>query len=700
MRVQALLLAVFLGVALPGLTDALCDLVNVNEASCNDLEDVKHIEAQNLTLLKAHVLEKTLTSVPFKKFSFSLKRLDLSTGDLQFIESGAFAKLTNLLDLKLADNSIAQFKDDAFDGLKSLKNLDLRRNDIQHLSAAFTKLPALRNLEVSENPIACNCATLRIRDELLAREVKISKKVFCVTPSHLKGISLLEPEAEVICMFEEQDAEMQADQTIGSGDGADTIHDEGITDIPHIEDVLITDSQVPDAVDNGAKVISDDLIFPSNTSLPGVTENRDDQEDFGFEKNDYDDGLIVEGSGALLRGEEGSGWEGSGIGEFLPSINPRVLLVEETPEPSTTTTEPSTTTTELPTTTEKSWLDVIWNTITGDSDSSTPRAETEPEEDVTDEQFIPAVTSEQSSILETDTSEGSTTMGSFISNKGFLPEFNREPVEEEVVTKSNTDLEGAARPESTSESTSTSKSNKMLEDFSDTTEKEDTAVDDLGEASTHQSKKSMGSYVVLAALLGVLAALIGFAAYKSTFCKKKPNNDPEQGSELKDMRKALLENNSVNQAKISSNGNAENAPLVEEKQGSWAEPQDVKRWPDSTSNPILDNGAKYSPPGVESEPIKPPRKSLPPQEDANGLQEVKTHAPMSTFAPKTPVVAPGSSNTPPNSPSSPTEERRSPPLSPGTQRVKITLQENPDSIPKTPILITRTKPGVNLVKTP
>jgi hypothetical protein len=41
-----------------------------------------------------------------------------------------------------------------------------------------------------------------------------------------------------------------------------------------------------------------------------------------------------------------------------------------------------------------------------------------------------------------------------------------------------------------------------------------------------------------------------------------------------------------------------------------------------------------------------------------------------------------------------------PPLSPGAQRVKITLQENPDSVPKTPILITRLKGGENLVKAP
>ncbi|XP_046741517.1 protein windpipe [Diprion similis] len=679
----ALLLTAQLGFGLLGNAGATCDPKNGNTIVCEKLDNVKYINVNNLTTLKAPVRGKTLTPIPFKRLPSTLKSLDLSGGDVEFIETDTFLRVTSLQDLKMSDNSIAELKESALNGLTKLKNLDLRRNKIHELPPALTKLKSLKNLEISGNPIVCNCATLRVRDELLANEVKISKRVFCVTPSHLKGESILELETEVICMFEEQDKEMQADQADGSGDVDDELSEEyeDLTELPPVEDV--PSNPAPTSTSDRVEGDLDDLIIITRgrSDFSGVEvplENAtqvsnddddfgdDDDDDFGFTDEEKSDDLIVEGSGLT---ED----EGSGTDDLWSPVNTRVLheTIEFAGSPSTSTEK---------TTTEPNWTSVIWNLWNGDTDDDLNPAK-KTDESVTDEQFITVPTE---SSLSKESIVNTTTGISSVMDKGDILG-NTDEVE--VSTKKVEVQETVA----TSTNVSTSNVGTKSEKVQETIEDENTPTE-KDSASTSPTKKSMGSYVVLAALLGVLAALVGFAAYKSSFCKKKPSSDPERGTEFKDMQKALLEGTNGNQPKIASNGTTESVPLVGSGQGRDAEPSEVKRWPESNT-PTVDEGVKYAPSPVDSDPVKPPRKSVPPQDDTNGIQEVKTHKPLSSFAPRT--------VTPPNSPSILVDDgKQSPPLSPNTQRVKITLQENPDSVPKTPVLITRTKPGVNIVKTP
>lgn len=678
----ALIAAVLVALGLLGPTDAVCYLKNEKTALCHKVGDIEFIDSYNLTNLKTSVYHETLGSNSLKGLSANLKSLDLSEGNIQLIEPGTFRKLTGLRDLKLSDNSIDQLDGSALEGLEELKNLDLRRNNIRQLPSALTELTALKNLEVSGNPLVCDCATLRVRDDLLATGVKISKKVSCSSPRNLKGVSILVPEAEVICMFEEQDSEMQGDEAdSGSGDFEDDVevpaevstvsaphedHHAAVTPEIITDDLIIPvqgrsrllDSESPTESSTGSTSVSDSSESSVSTA-EGDSPTHSDDFEFTPVAQDAVDDLIVRGTdGEDDPDEEGSGFEGSGTDSWQP-LDPKDFVTTPAKVEEITTT-----TTEQPTPSTQSWYDVLFGSVlsTTETDDAVP-------------EVIPEETTPE-------TTTTTTTARPSIDRGIIIPNIN--PVTEEtVVTKKANDLD-ATIPSVTQ----SGENGKIVsETSSNTTE---TAV---GAASTAGGQKSMGSYIVLAALLGVLAALVVFAAYRSGFCKKKPSADVERGTELKDVKKSLLDPTNTPQPRIASNGNMENVPLVAPANEAWASPQESRQWPAQT------NGTK-NPSNAESDPVKPPRKSLPPQEDTNGLQEVKTHSPMSTFAPRT-NDSQGNSVTPPNSPSEGGYDGKlSPPLSPNAQRVKITLQDNPDSIPKTPILITRTKPGVNLVKTP
>ncbi|XP_012256106.2 protein windpipe isoform X1 [Athalia rosae] len=725
----ALILLTLTGLGFPDTTNALCNIKDEGIAVCHKLHDVQFIDTQNLTALIAPVRETILTADSLKTLS-KLKTLDLSNGELEIIEPGAFDKMTHLQHLKLSDNSIAEFTESSLTGLKTLKSIDLRRNKIRQIPPALSTLKNLKNLEIAGNPLECNCATLRARDEILENAVKISKKVVCSAPSHLKGVSLLKSGADVICMFEEQDDEMQADEASGSGDSPDdTLIDsdiENLTKEPLDKELPVPASRMLLEPEEEPKEVTDDLIFAElgNTTNTEAGENNENAKnssvdnpdktgtalDFDFVESGAVDGhsddLIVEGSGLTAADEDedlgsGAGEEGSGTDDIWQPVEHIHFgrsgnVVDEQLEFSSTTEQTSTT--------PMSWFDILWSTFSGDPSSTTPRDDSDTEGNLTDEEFINVGNdrtpdSENNSEV-TDDPDETSTVEPPVENKGGSSKVGFFDllglgIEETVVTdKAVTQGAGVIPPTGNDV---TEKSGKLLgEDFSDLSNGEDATIDDRGEASTRQTKKSMGSYVVLAALLGVLGALVGFAAYKGNFCRSKPDSDVERGTELKDMQKSLLEGNGANQPKIASNGNAESAPLVAATQPSWGEPREVKPW-EEQNTPTVDSGVNHSPaPPAESEPVKPPRRSLPPQEEQNGLPEVKTHSPMSSFAPKPQEVS--TTSIPP--PGVVENGNHSPPLSPNTQRVKITLQENPDSVPKTPILITRTKAGENLVKRP
>ena len=679
---QRTLLPLFLTLlSYSGLTSGLCILQNGTVARCHELEDVKYIKTYDLDSLKTSIEKSVLHSGFFVNLT-SLRHLDLSGGAIKRIESGSFSQLINLRSLNLAENRIEHLELGSLDGLNHLHSLNLRKNNLRHLPPALARLKILKHLDVQGNPLQCDCATLKVRDLIAKRDVKVSKKIFCTNPKNVKGTSLFKLDTAVICHFEEQDREMQNDQAYkdssedyGSGDSIDKEDDsmeyviEGSTaEAPKLEnETSFSKISTTTELSREVTVATEEQELPiQTTETVKSTTSKDDEIFFDSEekiklttvdttterKKDHEDGLFypTEGSGDEEDGSgEGSG-TGVGFGEVYQTDNDDK---------------------------EGSFFEGLYHLFMG---STKPSEEPNLEE----EQFIDA----------------SSTKG--IEEEDSL--VNKSAVEKEIVPKKVSLDETVPGTTEMAIKTDTPRPTNRVElidnELHDMTKlgnvkmDEEDADDGLAEVSSaKQSKKGMGSYVVLAALLAILATLIGFAAYKGDFCRKRrKRSDVENGTELRDMQKALLETGNSTQPKIASNGNVENVPLVEDA----TDHDEIK----SSNDYRVTAEIPKSPNGTSdrTEPLKPPR-AVTPQND----QKIKETIDQDGNCPKDDSLSLQTNSVNPvinSSPSFRLAEANQPPLSPGAQRVKITLQENPDSVPRTPILITRTAAGENLVKSP
>lgn len=677
----------------------MCKLEN-STATCRKLEDIEHIDTSQLEFLKVPVMQDVLTPGLFSDFD-NLRHLDLSGGDLREIERGCFQNLSELRSLNLGDNRIEYLELASLEGLAQLRSLNLRRNVIRQLPPALVRLKNLRHLDIHGNPLECNCATLKVRDLIAQRGVTVSKKVVCAGPNNMKGTALTKPNAAIVCSLEKQDREMQNDQPEGSG----------------------ADSGSGDATDAWDDIFKEEDEADEKKGEADMGEEEEDDEYIQVHNSLSEKDKVVEAPSAAA--SPGFSTKSPAV-ESITSSRELVEVLEE---------NTSTTTNSLLPATEDE--EEIFFDSEEKKEQSTTTEMSQKKEVIKDSLFYPvsedsyeasgegsgAGYDEERNNAEDDNNEGSLFWNFVTGVAGFLgatasPTVTKDPdLEEEqfidVSTKATTEepivpitshTVGAEIEMSTVATSSIANGVEVIRSATGDDSKSgnvkaevDSLNDELAEVSTaKQSKKGMGSYVVLAILLAVLAALIGFAAYKGDFCRKKQKrSDVENGTELKDMQKSLLpDTGNATQPKIAPNGNAENVPLVE-----GAPDQDAKldriRNDDHQNHeaPRSLNGTVDHP-----EPVKPPRKQISPQDnqtvedrprvDVNSLKEnffADRSSPMQTSPSPTAMHI---------------SESNGPPLSPGAQRVKITLQEIPDSVPKTPILITRTMAGENLVKTP
>lgn len=743
------LLGILLLGASPRPADGLCNLVNGTTARCHDLEDAKYIDTYDLEILTTSVSEDRLYPGIFRNLS-SLRHLDLSMGDVEHIDPGTFRSLHELHSLDLSYNKIATLRPDSFDGLKKLHTLSMRKNALTDIPSAVLALKNLKFLDLATNPLNCSCATLKTRDILVNRGVHLSKRSMCSSPTNLKSKPLLAPEVQVICMYEEQDAEMQMDQAApeGSGEAAsgDPFEDSSVDKLDEEEHDITVDAPATSAteIETPAPVklepelpiaigptvastvptiteeLREELFFSEEnnkraTTVPVTSSTKSIEEIETTEKTDSKS-LVrpnkadsFEGSGEEDDLREGSGIEGSGTG--VPPIS--WDLPDDENDHETTSSGPA------KTSTEEGWFSSLWDAIAGTS--APPDDDNKKDLALEEEEFINASsepTLSSSPGIPVDERIG---FPSVVSDSGKSLDRKTDTVKSDGETVN------------VGKVLDTAQSGKVRVE-------EETNAEATDASPARQHKQGMGSYVVLAALLAVLGALLGFAAYKGDYCKKKrKRNDVEGGTELKDMTKSLLEAGNGPQPKIASNGNMENVPLV------CTSPPDDSKLQRAEEAPGDASRTRYSAVSDAADPVKPPRKSfLPHDEPEKALANGKSHQEpvTSSAAPEvrepvclrtkstgdaaainggdrhdslsslgtdsrelplartSPRRAFDEFSTPTNGSLGTIQGLARPPLSPGAQRVKITLQDNPDSVPKTPILITRTKAGENLVKTP
>lgn len=672
-----------------GWSYGLCKLENNTVAWCDKLEDLGQIETHHLEMLTAPSARDTLIPGLFDNLT-NLRHLDMSDGDLKTIEPGSFRVLSHLRSLDLSDNRIEYLELASLEGLTDLRKLNLRKNAIRQLPPALARLKHLRHLDIYNNPLVCNCATLKVRDLIVQRKVSLSKKIVCADPSNLKGTSLMKPSAAIVCSLEQQDREMQNDQAVEgsgmySGSGDDVLNEfnseeeneyivennvdssekpEVETPFPNGGTDSSTGSSLIESISTQDSTVIEEITSATINSLQHTNEdeeiffdNEEKKEQISTtemsRKEDVKDALFYPTTGSGDGDEDGSG-EGSGI--ILSSYDEKNVEKSSTSEDSSS-----------------SLANTIWSILFGPTATTAIPSKTK-DPDLEQEEFIDA------SFTKLATEEP------LSESPSIKPDIDKTSTETITIASGVEVLKSAGK----------SKSDNVKAEVN-------SLNDEQAEVSpAKQSKKGMGSYIVLAILLAVVATLIGFAAYRGDICRKKrKRGDVEHGTELRDMQKSLLpDTGNSTQPKIASNGNPENTPLV---QGT-SNGDDAKIDKIQNDQPIQETPRSLNGTADYLDPVKPPRKLISSQDDqkSEDRPRVDINSLRENFlADRTSPAQPSDSSLATNNgPKAHMSEPNGPPLSPGAQRVKITLQENPDSVPKTPILITRTMAGENLVKTP
>ncbi|XP_058465340.1 chondroadherin-like [Malaya genurostris] len=141
---------------------------------------------------------------------FNLRKVDISGAlNLNRIQAGAFSANTNLDTIIIASNKIlTDIEEGAFSGLPHIENVILRDNAIQTVREELLPWKQLRNFDLSDNPLACNCQLRWLRNLLRQKPIETEQsEILCEFPERLNGEALREINSELLGCHEHQSKE-------------------------------------------------------------------------------------------------------------------------------------------------------------------------------------------------------------------------------------------------------------------------------------------------------------------------------------------------------------------------------------------------------------------------------------------------------------------------------------------------------------
>ncbi|KAF7281496.1 hypothetical protein GWI33_004741 [Rhynchophorus ferrugineus] len=119
----------------------------------------------------------------------NLRRLDVTGArNLERVERGAFAENLNLETIVLVSNKKLRSLDEgSLEGLPNLRHLVLKENSLESLSETVASWGELKTLELTDNPIRCDCQLLWLLKLTKQRNLT---NVYCAKPNNLRDQQL------------------------------------------------------------------------------------------------------------------------------------------------------------------------------------------------------------------------------------------------------------------------------------------------------------------------------------------------------------------------------------------------------------------------------------------------------------------------------------------------------------------------------